>query len=506
MRIRFAPSPTGQLHVGNARTALFNWLFARGAGMSFVLRIEDTDTERSSYDSERSILEDLRWLGLDWDEGPDVGGDFGPYRQSERLELYQAEAKSLLDSGHAYYCFCSPEQLEIDRRSARLMGTKTGYSGRCRNVTAVEAHRRISVGSKAAIRLRVPASRELSFDDLVRGKVTFRTEVIGDPVLLKSDGWPAYNFAVVVDDLAMKITHAIRGEDHISNTPRQLLVYEALGQKAPKFGHLALVMGPDHAPLSKRHGVTSVAALRNAGYLPESLMNYLALLGWSPRQGDELLDRAGLVNEFSIKDVVRSAAVFDKEKLAWVNRRYLKATSTERLARLSTTHFERCGLVSDPDSEGLNFLSSIMPMASESVDTVSDIPDRLRFLFDFDPEIALDKDDVIAVMSESDAHRVVEALVDALRDITPTDRNAFRRVTERVKVSTGLRARALFHPIRVALTGSANGPELDLAVPAMERGAHLSTKSGTSSVLGPLVRAESFLSAFERRKEILRSS
>jgi len=352
----------------------------------------------------------------------------------------------------------------------------------------------------------VPASRELTFDDLVRGKVAFRTEVIGDPVLLKSDGWPAYNFAVVVDDLAMKITHAIRGEDHISNTPRQLLVYEALGQKAPKFGHLSLVMGPDHAPLSKRHGVTSVAELRNVGYLPESLMNYLALLGWSPRQGDELLDRAGLVDGFSIQDVVRSAAVFDKEKLAWVNRHYLKAASTERLVRLAIIHFERCGFVREPDSEGLDFLSSIVPMASESVDTVADVLNRLRFIFDFDPEMALDKDDVAAVMSESDAHRVVEALVDALKDIAPIDRKAFRRVTERVKVSTGLRARALFHPIRVALTGSANGPELDLSVPAMERGSHLSTKSGISSVLGPLVRAESFLSAFERRKGILRSS
>jgi len=341
---------------------------------------------------------------------------------------------------------------------------------------------------------------------LVYGDINTDCSELDDFIIARSDGTPTYNFTVVVDDHDMQVSHVIRGEDHISNTPRQLLVYEALGQKAPKFGHLSLVMGPDHAPLSKRHGVTSVAELRNVGYLPESLMNYLALLGWSPRQGDELLDRVRLVDEFSIQDVVRSAAVFDKEKLAWVNRHYLKASSTERLAKLSTTHFGRCGFVRNPDSVGLNFLSSIMPMASESGDTVADIPNRLRFLFDFDPEMALDKDDVAAVMSESDAHRVVEALVDALRDITPIDRKAFRRVTERVKVSTGLRARALFHPIRVALTGSTNGPELDLAVPAMERGTHLSAKSGISSILGPLVRAESFLSAFERRKEILRSS
>ncbi len=501
MRVRFAPSPTGQLHVGNARTALFNWLLARGSGMSFVLRIEDTDTERSTRDSEIGILEDLRWLGLDWDEGPDTGGALGPYRQSERLELYHAMVEPLLAAGHAYHCFCSPEQLEAERRAQPSTGIRPGYPGTCRSVPAAEARRRISAGAPAAVRLRVPANREVGFDDLVRGRVVFRTEVIGDPVLLKSDGWPAYNFAVVADDLAMKITHAIRGEDHISNTPRQLLIYGALGQPAPRFAHLALVMGPDHTPLSKRHGVTSIAELRSRGYLPEALMNYLALLGWSPGGGDELLAGDELARRFSLDEVGRSAAVFDEEKLAWVNRHYLRTAAIERLTRLSVPHFERHGLASNPDTTGLAFLSSIVPMAAESVDTVAEIPDRLHFLFEFDPGAALGRDDVAAVMAEPDARRVVAALATALRDVAPIDRDAFRHVATQVRASTGLRARALFHPIRVSLTGRAGGPELDRAVPAMERGARLPDTAGIAPIPGPLSRATAFLDALDGRSD-----
>src|SRR5688500_566886 len=262
MRVRFAPSPTGQLHVGNARTALFNWLLASGQGGTFILRIEDTDFERSTTRSASAILEDLRWMGLTWDEGVEAGGDHGPYRQSERLHIYRAYIVELMAGGHAYHCFCSAEQLEQDREAALKAGRPPKYVGRCRNIPKQEARRRIDNGEKAVVRFRVPDARDVVFDDIVRGDVRLSTDVIGDPVLVRSDGIPAYNYAVVVDDALMGITHVIRGEDHISNTPRQILLYEAFGWTPPAFAHVSLVMGPDHAPLSKRHGATSVAEFR----------------------------------------------------------------------------------------------------------------------------------------------------------------------------------------------------------------------------------------------------
>src|SRR6187551_1286290 len=285
IRVRFAPSPTGQLHVGNARTALFNWLLAHGKDGTFVLRIEDTDAERSTRESEAGILEDLRWLGLDWDEGPDVGGPHGPYRQSERLHLYASYANELLASSHAYYCFCTAEKLDADRQADLAAGRPPKYHGTCRSLPQADTEARMERGERPVIRFRVPESEEIRFQDLVRGEVVFSTEVIGDFVIVRSDGRPQYNFAVVVDDALMEVTHVIRGEDHISNTPRQILLYRALGFAPAEFAHLSLVLGPDHTPLSKRHGATSVAEFRARGYLPEALVNYLALIGWSPRTG-----------------------------------------------------------------------------------------------------------------------------------------------------------------------------------------------------------------------------
>src|SRR5688572_28303039 len=269
MRVRFAPSPTGHLHVGNARTALFNWLLARHHGGTFILRIEDTDVQRSTRESELAIADDLRWMGLQWDEGIEAGGDVGPYRQSERLDIYADYAHQLTERRLAYHCFCSAEKLDADRKALLAQGLPPKYPGTCRGMLKEEAERRVAAGEQPVIRLRVPTGREVVFRDLVRGPVTFHTEVIGDPVLVRSDGMPAYNYAVVIDDALMKVTHVIRGEDHISNTPRQLLLYEAFGYTPPVFAHLSLVMGPDHAPLSKRHGATSVKEFRDKGYLPE---------------------------------------------------------------------------------------------------------------------------------------------------------------------------------------------------------------------------------------------
>ena len=352
MRVRFAPSPTGQLHVGNARTALFNWLLAHGKDGTLVLRIEDTDTERSSRESEVGILEDLRWLGLHWDEGPDVGGAHGPYRQSERLHLYASYANELLAGGHAYHCFCSAAKLEDDRRQDLAAGLPPKYRGTCRNLSPDEARARIDAGERPVIRFRVPEHVEVSFQDLVRGEVTFSSEVIGDSVLVRSNGRPAYNFAVVVDDALMEITHVIRGEDHISNTPRQVLLYQALGFAPPAFAHLALVMGPDHTPLSKRHGATSVAEFRARGFLPEALTNYLALIGWSPGGDQELLPIDELARRFAIEDVGHSAGVFDPEKLAWMNRHYMKMAAPARLSAESCAVLSRARLPSSSIRRG----------------------------------------------------------------------------------------------------------------------------------------------------------
>ena len=492
MRLRFAPSPTGLLHVGNARTALFNWLLARGRGGTFVLRIEDTDAERSTRESEAGILDDLRWLGLDWDEGPDAGGAFGPYRQSERLDLYRSYANELIEQGHAYHCFCSAAQLDDDRRAALESGRPPQYAGRCRGLDPHAAARRLAAGEPAVVRFRVPRDRTVAFEDLVRGRVEFATDVIGDPVLVRSDGHPAYNFAVVIDDALMRITHVVRGEDHISNTPRQVLLYEALRFEPPVFAHLALVLGPDHTPLSKRHGATSVSEFRARGYLPEALVNYLALLGWSPGGGDEVLPAPELARRFALEKVGHSAAVFDSEKLAWVNRHYLRVADPARLAALALPNFQAAGFVREDTAAARAYLARLMPLASGSVDRIEQMAPRLAFLFEFDPAGAGRRADVQEVLGEPGARAVIAALAAELATEPRLDRDRFRAAAGRVKAATGQKGRHLFHPIRVALTGEAGGPELDLAVPVIEAGAELPPASGVAPILGCRERAAMF--------------
>jgi nondiscriminating glutamyl-tRNA synthetase len=497
MRVRFAPSPSGQLHVGNARTALFNWLLARGAAGTFVLRIEDTDVDRSTAESEATIFEDMRWLGLDWDEGPDIGGGCGPYRSSERLHLYQSYAQELLNAGAAYYCFCSPEQLDQERKAAVAAGRPAIYAGTCRTIPVAEGEARLQAGEQAAIRFRVPENREVVFADAVRGQVRFHTEVIGDPVIVRAGGMPAYNFAVVIDDALMGITHVVRGEDHISNTPRQILMYEALGFPLPEFAHLAMVLGPDHTKLSKRHGATSVAEFRIKGYLPEALVNYLGLIGWSPGGGDELLPIQELAKRFSLSDVVSGAGVFDEEKLAWVNRHYLKMATPERLADLSVPFFRGAGVDMSPDAVGLEFLASVIPIASEAVDRLDQVPARLSFLFHYDAARTLADERVREEMQADGARAVVSALADELGRAPRLDREKFRALSNEVKSKTGQKGKALFHPIRVVLTGRAEGPELDLVIPAIDRGAELSADAGIGKILGNRERAAAFVRALE---------
>ncbi len=495
VRLRFAPSPSGQLHVGNARTALFNWLLARGGGGTFIVRIEDTDVARSTRESEQSILDDLRWMGLTWDEGVGADGDCGPYRQSERLHIYRAHAVELLASGKAYRCFCSADALESDRRLALADGRPPKYVGRCRALATHEARRRSEAGEGSVVRLRVPEDREIAFEDLVRGDVRFHTSIIGDPVLMRSNGYPAFNFAVVIDDALMAITHVVRGEDHLSNTPRQLLVYEAFGWKPPAFAHVSMVLGPDHAPLSKRHGATSVGEFRARGYLPEALTNYLALLSWSPGDNDELLGLDDMARRFRLEAVGHSASVFDTEKLAWVNRHYVKTAPAPRLAELTMPYLVREGWVKQPSAEVMAFLTAVVPPVASSVDRLEEVPARLRFLFDFDPGRALSSPTVRAEATE--ARAVLDALLAELSCSSPVaTKEAFRELAGRVRAKTGQKGRALFHPIRLAITGEAEGLELDVAVPAIEWGSRL-TPASVRRIPSAAERTAAFLAALD---------
>lgn len=482
MRVRFAPSPTGHLHVGNARTALFNWLLARGQGGTFILRIEDTDLERSTKESEQAILNDLRWLGLQWDEGVEVGGNYGPYRQTERLQNYADHAARLLAEGKGYYCFCSAETLDAQRKAQLAAALPPKYAGTCRNLPPAEATARRANGEPAVIRLRVPEGREVAFTDVVRGLVTFHTDVIGDPVLVRSDGIPAYNFAVVIDDEEMKVTHVIRGEDHISNTPRQILLYEAFGYTPPAFAHLSLVMGPDHAPLSKRHGATSVREFREKGYLPEALVNYLALIGWSPGQNEELLPADELARRFRLENVAHSAGIFDEDKLAWANRHYLKLCAPGRLAELAEPHLRARGQILGPlSAQAQAWLVQVLPGMAASVDRLPQLADRLGAVFA--PLGA-------PIENEPGLPEVAAALAAELANgVRLVDKDTFRALAGRVKDRTGLKGKGLFHPIRVILTGAAEGPELDLLVPAIDQAADL-RDSGLAPVASCQERAE----------------
>lgn len=488
-RLRFAPSPTGQLHVGNARTALFNWLLATGAGGTLVLRIEDTDVERSTTESERSILADLRWLGIHWLEGPDVGGPCGPYRQSERLPRYADAARRLLDAGRAYYCFCPAAELEADRQAAMAAGRPPKYVGRCRAIAPADAARRVAGGEAASIRFAVPEpAHDVVFDDLVRGEVRVNSAIIGDPVIMRSNGRPQFIFAVVIDDAAMGITHVVRGEDHISNTPRQILIADALGVALPRFAHVSLVLGPDHAPLSKRHGATSVAEFRARGFLPEALANYLALLGWSPGEDREIVPLDEMARRFDMAHVSHSAAVFDEAKLAWLNRHYMKVAEPARLAALARPYFERAGYVEAGAAGAAAFVESVLPMTAGAVDRLEEMPARVAFLFDWSAAGA-----AALTRAEPDGARAVAAFAASVSGPL-LDRDAFRAAAARVRERTGLKGRALFHPLRVALTGLESGPELDLAVPAIDRASGL---AGIARVESCLARAQAVAAACE---------
>jgi len=476
VRVRFAPSPTGDLHVGNARTALFNWLFARHAGGRFVLRIEDTDRERSRPEHERQLLADLRWLGLGWDEGIDEGGEDGPYRQSERLPFYREAADRLIEAGAAYRCFCEPAILEEERAREREAGRASLYPGRCRGLGREVAASRAQAGEPSAVRFdvrAVAAGDAVLFEDLVHGPVRVPVDQIGDFVLLRRDGGPAYNFAVVVDDHAMRITHVIRGDDHLSNTPRQVLLARALGVGSPRFAHLPLLVAPGGAPLSKREGAVSVRALSEAGYPPEAVLNHLALLGWSPPGGVEVLTREELVAAFDLSRISRSPAVFDRQKLDALAMRHLQRWEPSRLVGEAAPVLQEAGLLPDTiPSEVRAWSEAVVGLVSDRLSRLGELPGLLGVVFEFDLRRALQDDDVRSTLADPAARKVIQETLGLLGG-EPLTAPRLQGIIAEVRRRTGAKGKDLFHPIRVGLTGFGSGPELVRLLPVLDEGSRL---------------------------------
>ena len=454
-----------------------------------VLRIEDTDVDRSEARFEDQLIADLKWLGLDWDEGPDVGGAFGPYRQSDRLPIYREHAERLLSEHKAYLCFCTEEELQKERDRATAEHRQPIYSGKCRAIDPVEAQRRRAASEPCAIRLRIP-EHPIRFHDIVHGDVEFSNEVVSDPIILRSSGMPVYNYVVVIDDALMKITHVIRGDDHLSNTPKQVALYEALGWPVPEFAHLSTILGADRERLSKRHGATSIANFRDMGVLPEALVNYLALLGWAPTGGTrEIFSSQELVKEFSLERVTPSPAVFDMEKLYWLNRHYIKESPPERIQKLALPYFS--SLLGEhlsqqeakkPDSsevpDAAKWFASVMQLLAPSVDRLDQLPERASLIFNYDAKAALASPHNAEVLGwpHTDAvlarftFKILEDESARAGKLTPEQ---FKKIVNEVKAETAAKGKELFHPIRIVVTGSHSGPEFDKLIPILEEGSRL---------------------------------
>lgn len=454
-RVRFAPSPTGDLHVGGARTALFNWLFARQNGGTFILRLEDTDTARSTEEFERNLLQDLAWLSLPWDEGPGAGGPFGPYRQSERLPLYRTALEELLRQGRVYPCYCSDEELEAERRIQLARGRPPRYGGRCRDLAEPERRRLEEEGRRPAYRFRVPPG-EIVFEDRIRGTMRFQAADLGDFIIVRSNGIPAYQFAVVIDDHAMRVSHVIRGEDHLSNTALQMCLYEALGYPPPVFAHHGLVLGEDRAKLSKRHGSTSIRQFRSEGFLPEALVNYLALLGHTPEGRKDVLNREELIASFQLTRAGKGGAVFDPAKLRWLNGQYLRQADARELADRILPLLERAGYPPETLPER-SLLAEVMDILRDNLVVLEDALPYLPVFLEENPPCSAE---ARAVLEAEDGRIVLEAFRQALREVAggPAWHGA---LMSRIQEWTGFRGRRLLLPVRAAMTGLLKGPELE---------------------------------------------
>ncbi|KUG21851.1 glutamyl-trna synthetase [hydrocarbon metagenome] len=455
-RVRFAPSPTGELHVGNARTALFNWMFARHHGGSFVLRIEDTDESRSDVSYQINLLNDLNWLGLDWDEGPRKEGLYGPYKQSERLEIYKSHLQKLMDADLVYPCYCTEEELEEERQALILSKRMPRYMGKCRNLTADERKKREEEGRKPSFRFKVNP-QIIEFEDLIRGEMKFEGESIGDFIIVRSNGIPSYNFAVVIDDHLMGITHVIRGEDHLSNTALQLMLYRAFDFLPPTFAHHSLILGKDRAKLSKRHGSVSVGEFRKQGILPEALINYLGLLGSSFTDAREVLSREEMINGFALERASKSGAVFDEEKLHWLNAIYIRNSKTEDLIELLKPFMEQAGY-DKIDSVDPKWLNNIIDLIKNDLTTLAEIGNHIDIFFDDKYKLTTEAK---KVSERNGAGKVIRAFFEYLKTATGTPVDIYSSAIKYTKGKTGAKGKELFMPIRAVITGKVHGPELD---------------------------------------------
>nr|GMC65136.1 glutamate--tRNA ligase, chloroplastic/mitochondrial [Ipomoea batatas] len=465
VRVRFAPSPTGNLHVGGARTALFNYLFARSKGGKFILRIEDTDLERSTRESEEAMLSDLSWLGLNWDEGPGIGGNYGPYRQSERNSLYKEYAEKLLQSGHVYHCFCSNEELEKMKEIAKLKQLPPVYTGKWASATEEEVQEELEKGTPYTYRFRVPSEGRLKIDDLIRGEVSWSLDTLGDFVIMRSNGQPVYNFCVTVDDATMAISHVIRAEEHLPNTLRQALIYKALGFPMPSFAHVSLILAPDRSKLSKRHGATSVGQFKEMGYLPQAMVNYLALLGWGDGTENEFFSLEQLVEKFTIERVNKAGAIFDSTKLRWMNGQHLRSLPSEELIQIIGSCWKDAGILTE---SGGDFIQEAVQLLKDGIDLISDSEKALSNLLSYPFHETLSSPEGKPVL-EDRLSEVAESLLAAyssgeLFGALEEGQPGWQKWVKSFGKSLKRKGKSLFMPLRVLLTGKLHGPDIGSSV------------------------------------------
>ncbi|KEO81712.1 glutamate--tRNA ligase [Tumebacillus flagellatus] len=466
VRLRYAPSPTGHLHIGGARTALFNYLFAKKHNGTYILRIEDTDQARNKENADVGFMNGFEWLGLPWDEGPRVGGEYGPYSCMERLDIYQRHTDQLLAEGKAYHCYCSEEELEAEREELSARGELPRYLGKCRHLTAEQKAAHEAAGRKATVRFRVPDDHVLKFHDMIRGDIEFESNGIGDFVIVKSDGVPTYNFAVTVDDALMKISHVVRGEEHLSNTPRQLLIYEAFGWTVPEFAHLPLILNETGKKLSKRDEsiVQFIEQYEELGYLPEAILNFLALLGWSPGGEQEMFTLDELVEQFSFERVQKSGAIFDSGKLAWMNGQYIKAADLDRIVNLAVPFLQKAGFLgADYDRA---WVSQFVELYKDGLNAVAEITEHAALFFD--TEVAYDEE-AKAVLGEESVPTVLAAFRDKAQGLDEFTPSAIQAALKEVQKETGFKGKQLFMPVRVAATGQVHGRDLNTTLALLGR-------------------------------------
>jgi len=434
-----------------------NWIYAKQQNGVLILRIEDTDQDRHVTGSEEGIATDLNWLGIEWSEGPDVGGEFGPYRQSDRLKIHEEYAKRLLREGSAYKCYCSEEELQKEREKALANGLPPRYNGKCRDLSAEEEKKKISEEIKPVLRFKV-RDGEVSFVDLIKGEISWKLDNIGDFVILRSNGMPSYNFAVVIDDALMKISHVIRGEGHVSNTPRQLLIYEALGFKIPKFAHTPTILNKEKKTLSKRHGALSVKRYREEGYIPEALVNYLSLLSWSSESGDDILSRERIVKEFSFSRMSSSSAVFDDDKLLWMNGQYIRALKSEDLLNLSLPILENSGYT----THNLETTAKILEAVKGNLTKMSDLPQYVELFYksEVEPDGAAERE----LIEKEESKQVFNKFINGVEKYDEISADDFKEIMKQIQNDTGIKGKNLWMPVRIALTGQSHGPELPMLI------------------------------------------